>query len=82
VAIVIPALHDATRQVDEARGHTWMLGAKGLFHDWQRPLVERLGLAVFAQGSIDFRQVVEKAGSERIIRAKLLLAYPTPEVDW
>ncbi len=49
----------------------WLLGPEGLFPDRQRALVERFGLRVVALGPIEFRQVVEKGGSGRTIRAKL-----------
>ncbi len=52
----------------------WMLGSQGLFPNRQRALVERLGLGVAALIVVERRQVVEKDGSGRIIRAKLCRA--------
>ncbi len=48
-----------------------MVRTKGILVNRQRPLVERLGLGVAALGFVESRQVVEKGGSGRIIRAKL-----------
>ncbi len=48
-----------------------MLGSEGLLSDRQGTFIERLGLGVAALGLVEERQVVEKDGSGRIIRAKL-----------
>jgi hypothetical protein len=61
------------RQVVEARGHIWMLGSQGLFHDRQRTLVKRRGLRVAALGLVESRKVVEARGHVRMLGSQGLL---------
>jgi hypothetical protein len=44
-----------------------MLGAKRLFVDRQRPLVERLGLGVAALGVVQQREVVEDGAHDLVV---------------
>ena len=51
-----------------------MVRAQRLLVDAQRPLIERLGLGVAALGSVQFGQVVERRGDQRVVGPQRLLA--------
>ena len=54
-------------EVVEQRTHKRVVGAKRLFHDRKRPLVERFGLVIAALSSIEQGEVAQRYADTRVI---------------